>query len=125
MQMSIGMTDLASMEPCDPKLRPFRKINNTRPEIELLEDRIEDYFKIAEGDDPEEEDEEGITNAVGSNKQDENIFPDSLSKNEWDLYKSTFIFNFKVLWKKLKRTFKLTKRFLFVLHNTKVSTLRR
>jgi hypothetical protein len=49
MQLSIGVTDLTSLEPCDKYYRPFRKCESYRDSIFQMEKQLEEYFAIVEG----------------------------------------------------------------------------
>ena len=49
MQLALGLTDLSSLEPCDPFLKPFRKCENKPKEILDLEKDLEEYFSVVEG----------------------------------------------------------------------------
>ena len=49
MQLAIGLTDLSSLEPCDPFYKPFRKCENKPKEILDLEKDLEEYFSVVEG----------------------------------------------------------------------------
>lgn len=49
MQLAIGLTDLSSLEPCDKYYRPFRKCENKPKDIHDLEDKLEEYFSVVEG----------------------------------------------------------------------------
>lgn len=49
MQLAIGLTDLTSLEPCDTLNKPFRKCHNKPKEITDLENKMEEYFAVVEG----------------------------------------------------------------------------
>lgn len=48
MEVSIGSSDLISLQPCDKRLIPFRYIQHSRENIHKLEQDLKEYFAIVE-----------------------------------------------------------------------------
>lgn len=48
-QLAVGITDLPSLEPCDPNLVPLRACESEIKEVNELEKNLKEYFELIEG----------------------------------------------------------------------------
>ena len=90
MQLALGVTDLSSLEPCDRRLIPLRKIrpNNDYKlkELKTLRKELDEYFEIVDGRFEEDADKySGVEKQNKKNKKTEdkdNPESKSLKDNE-------------------------------------------
>jgi hypothetical protein len=78
MELSVGSSDLISLQPCDWRLIPFRYIKHDRENIHRLEEQLSDYFTIVENQ------LKDISTAKV--KKDNNLSDNSLKESTWRTY---------------------------------------
>ena len=80
MQFDIGITDLISLEPWDKFLRPLRKCESWRIEIEELQESLHDYYAIIEGNF-----HNTLNDKIEEYNKSDALYGD-IKENEWDTY---------------------------------------
>ena len=80
MQLAIGLTDLSSLEPCDKYLRPLRKWDSERADIDELQKSLEEYYAIVEGNIQE------LLNEKPLEYNNDGLAIGEITDQEWETY---------------------------------------